>query len=503
MRRLVDVIVVGNGAVALSVAVEIARRAPELKISVVGPAARERGASVAAGAMLNCFGEVTRYTHSHPAAEARFAVAREALDLWPQWLAALEEDAGGAAAAALRASWSEGTFVIMSSSAGRIAGENFAAICAAAAQYSEPHEIVDPEQVDGLAPRPSSRPLQALHLRREGAVDGRAVVAGLEQAARGRNVELVPATVRSLLKTAGGAMSGVELTDGRKVSAGTVVLAAGAASGALADQVLPLGAVPPMLHGTGLAVAVKRVNCGPRGGHVIRTPNRAGTCGLHVIPLTGEDEQYIGATNVISFGPAPGVYLGLAQSMMQQAAEQVDQALAVSYVYRWMIGTRPIPLDCHPLIGPCSVPGLLFATGTYRDGFHDSPAIACHIADNLINGTRWPKDTPFTHFAPERMPIEIMSVPEAVADTARHAVDIMHDYGMRMPWWLDGAPLEEWAHNRIARFYQSVQNPVALLPEIIDPQFLDPQFLDSETANFKSVGLLRQYLRAARVHHGT
>ncbi|PAU46146.1 hypothetical protein CK936_25455 [Streptomyces albireticuli] len=306
MRGMADVVVVGNGAVGLSVAVEIARRAPELKISVIGPAERARAASVAAGAMLNCFGEVTTHTRRHPVSEARFAVARAALDLWPRWLAALEEDVGEASASAVRASWSDGTFVIMSSSSGRIAGENFEAMCATAAELGEPHELVAPEQVDGLAPRLGHRPLRVLHLRREGAVDGRALVAALERAACERGVERVPATVRSLLRASGGAVSGVELEDGRRVAAGAVVLAAGVAGGALADQVLPPGAVPPMLHGTGLAVTVKRVNTGPRGPHVIRTPNRAGTCGLHVVPLAGEDEQYIGATNVITFGPATG-----------------------------------------------------------------------------------------------------------------------------------------------------------------------------------------------------
>ncbi|GAA4803377.1 FAD-dependent oxidoreductase [Streptomyces ziwulingensis] len=492
-----DVVVVGNGAVGLSIAVEIARRAPELHVSVVGPVERTRAASVAAGAMLNCFGEVTAHTRRHRASEARFAIARVALDLWPQWLAELEADAGGAEAAAVRASWSEGTFVVMGSSSGRIAGENFAAMREAAVELGEPHELVDPEQVDGLAPRLGQRPFQVLHLRREGAVDGRAVVTALERAARRRNVELVPATVRSVLRASDGAVSGVELRDGRTVSAGAVVLAAGVASGALADQVLPAGAVPPMLHGTGLAVTVKRVNTGPRGPHVIRTPNRAGTCGLHVVPLAGEDEQYIGATNVIGFDPAPGVYLGLAQTMLRQASEQVDETLAVSYVQRWLVGTRPIPLDCYPLIGPCSIPGLLFATGTYRDGFHSSPAIARHLASTLLQNSPEDNDSPFTQFVPERMPIETTSVSEAVEGAARHAADTMHDQGTQMPWWLDHTPLEEWARGRIRAFFESLEEPVALLPEVIDPQFLDPAAIDT-----RSTDRLRRYLRAARLHHG-
>ncbi|WP_370423756.1 NAD(P)/FAD-dependent oxidoreductase [Streptomyces sp. QH1-20] len=491
--------VVGNGAVGLSVAVEVARRSPESRVTVVAPAARTRGASVAAGAMLNCFGEVTRYTRLHPAAEARFAAARDALALWPQWLSALEEDAGDPEATAVRASWSEGTFVIMSSRSGRIAEENFAAMRTAAAETGEAHELVSYDRVDGLSPRLDHRPMQALYLRREGAVDARAVVTALEKAARRRGVELVDATVRSLALTPHGAVSGVRLGDGRMLGAGTVVLAAGAASGVLAADVLPPGAVPPMLYGTGLAVRVTREpNTGSRGPYVIRTPNRAGTCGLHVVPLTGEDQQYIGATNVISVRPAPGVHLGLAQTMLRQAFEQIDHTLAVAHLRDCLIGVRPIPLDCFPLIGPCSVPGLFFATGTYRDGFHSSPAIARHVATALLHGITDDHGAPFTHFAPERLPIETLSVAQAITDTARHAADTMHDQGMNMPWWLDHMPLEEWAHQRIERFYDSLQDPVALPPEVVDPQFLDPTATDPA-----AVDQLRRYLREARHHHGS
>ncbi|MEV8439578.1 FAD-dependent oxidoreductase [Actinosynnema sp. NPDC051121] len=99
----VDVAVVGNGVLGLSVAVEVARRAPELRIAVIGPPDRPGAATAAAGAMLNCFGEVTRHTGGHPAARAKFALARETLDRWPQWLGQLADEAGPeAGGAALR-----------------------------------------------------------------------------------------------------------------------------------------------------------------------------------------------------------------------------------------------------------------------------------------------------------------------------------------------------------------------------------------------------------------
>ncbi|MCE7000439.1 hypothetical protein LZG04_37320 [Saccharothrix sp. S26] len=43
----VDLAVVGNGALGLSVAVEVARRAPEPRIAVIGPAWRRARCSTA------------------------------------------------------------------------------------------------------------------------------------------------------------------------------------------------------------------------------------------------------------------------------------------------------------------------------------------------------------------------------------------------------------------------------------------------------------------------
>jgi glycine oxidase len=81
--RTADVVVVGNGVLGLSVAVETVARDPALRVAVVGPRARPGAASVAAGAMLDCSAEVTGRTGEHPTSQAKFAPAREAARLWP------------------------------------------------------------------------------------------------------------------------------------------------------------------------------------------------------------------------------------------------------------------------------------------------------------------------------------------------------------------------------------------------------------------------------------
>ncbi|MEU0272819.1 FAD-dependent oxidoreductase [Streptomyces sp. NPDC006307] len=491
-----DVVVVGNGVLGLSVAVEIALRAPKTRVAVVGPTGRPMAATAAAGAMLNCFGEVTRYTDRHPVTRARFALAREALDAWPGWMETLADLAGPAVGKALRASYRTGTLVLLGARSGHVAADNFEAMRAAAERYDEPYELLGAADVDGLAPRPDARPLRVLHLHREGAVDARAVLAALEAAASRLGVRLVSGTVRELLAGAG-AVRGVRLDgDGDTLTAGTVVLAAGAAGSALAETVLPPGAVPPMLFGTGASLLVQRTTTsGPGARQVMRTPNRAATCGLHVVPMADDGHQYIGATNVITTEPITGAELGSCHSLMRQVCEQFDHDLAFARVQRLMVGARPVPLDCFPLLGPCSLSGLVFATGTYRDGFHCSPALAPRLAATVLDPAV--QDTDLQWFTPERMPIAVLTPDEALTDTVDHAVDTMSEQGMQLPFWVDGTPLREWVRRRVERLHEELGQPLALAPELIYPQFLAPKSTDSSCAATR----LRRYLDAARTHY--
>jgi glycine/D-amino acid oxidase-like deaminating enzyme len=484
-----DIAVVGNGVLGLSIAVEIARRAPTIRIAVIGPPGRTLSASTAAGAMLNCFGEVTKYTHRHPAAEAKFAIARQALDEWPAWLDRLCDDVGHDAAA-LRASRTGGTFVLLSGRSGRIAQENFQAMRAALIKYNEPHEQVDPEDIEGLEPRPGARPYHAVHLQREGAIDARAVVAALEAAARRHRVHIVSATVQAVLAD-GDAVAGVQFADGSRLSADTVILAAGSASGALADSVLPAGETPPMLHGNGLALLTQRT--APHSAReVLRTPIRAGSCGLHLVPLAGEGREYLGSNNMVTRHPAHGPGIGDCQAFLHQMCEQIDQNIVSSHVTQWLHGARPMSLDCFPLIGESSLCGLFFATGTYRDGFHCSPVIARHVADSVLEQGSSTNPS-FDWFTPKRLPIQTMTVEEAVAEFIWHEVDASYEYGLSLPFWLDSETVAQHSKQRARRVHEQLDELVALPPEIV-------MSLIGLTAS-DGLADLRLYLHAARAYH--
>ncbi|QHC23526.1 NAD(P)/FAD-dependent oxidoreductase [Streptomyces sp. GS7] len=454
-----DVVIVGNGALGLSIAVETALRDRSLRIAVVGPEARPGSASVAAGAMLNCFAEVTARTGEHPASRAKFALAREAARLWPGWLDRL---ADAARPVAVPVGSIRGTLVVLGARSTGDGLGSMRAIRAAAEEHGEPFQDVDPHGIAALEAEAGDQPVDALYLENEGAVDARRVLASLEAAASGLGVRRVAGEVTSLV-TAKEAVTGVRLSSGATLPAGAVVLAAGAASGRLIEQ-LPRGTVQPMLNGTGVALETQRVR-GEAVPYVVRTPTLVGGCGLHAVPL-GDGVEYLGATNHVYFDAPAGPRLGIVQALLSGYIAQFDRNIAFSAVRRWHYGLRPVPLDTFPLLGRAPMPRLFFATGTYRDGFHSAPAIARHLAGLLTDGAA-PEHDPYAVFAPGRKPIETMTANDAAERFAQMALLIAVERGMRLPYIFGTEPIAAACRQKALACVERLGVPVALAPEIL------------------------------------
>ena len=479
-----DVLIVGNGVIGYSIAYELAKRSRDLRVAVCGPARRPGAASAAAGAMLNTFGEITRNTLASAPGQAKFELCRQALDRWPSWLAELKQASGDAD---LDRTWTQGTTVLLNAKSGLLDDQNFAALEAALAKFDEPHEEIDPHDVPGLLPRPEGRPLRALHLTREGAIDARALLRGLEAAATAAGVTSVDAEVAEI-RTEGGRTTGVTLADGTTVRSGAVVLAAGAFSGAL-TRVFEPGTVPAMYAGRGIAFLTHRSDdSGFR--NVVRTPTRAGNCGLHMVPF-GDGREYYGATNIPVDEPRVLGDLGMSEFLLKVAREQLDQRLYFADI-EWKVGNRPMSIDGFPMIGRTSIEDLLVVTGTYRDGFHCSPVIARLVTDDLLGEGCLKEKLP--HFRPERAPIQTMTPEEAVRELILTAVSGGHEDGINLPGYHIGLePFEAHYQQAMERFYAVLDQPVGLLPEILLSLIFEP-----DLANHR----VTTYLNAAHQRYG-
>jgi glycine/D-amino acid oxidase-like deaminating enzyme len=377
--------------------------------------------------------------------------------------------------------------VIHNAKSGVLDDQNFAALLSALKEFDEPYEEIDPHGIVGLHPHAEARPLRAIHMPREGAIDARAVLGGLERAAESLGVTTLDVHVTEILKSAG-QVTGVALSDGGRIEAGTVILAAGAFSGALTEIFEP-GAVPAMLSGRGISLMVRR-QVEPGFQNTVRSPTRAGACGLHVIPL-GDGIDYFGATNEVYDAPSVHADFGNSQLLMQYAREQLDLGLHRADIERWVVGNRPIAVDGFPMIGRTSVDGLIIATGTYRDGFHCSPVIAQYVTEDILGTSRLAQRLPL--FVPERAPIETMTVPESVQEFVFQMISGAFEAGLTLPGYHTDMTFFEERHQQDAeRFYALLDSPVALSTEVLIP------ILNSAQPDKHRI---TEYLRATRKYH--
>jgi glycine/D-amino acid oxidase-like deaminating enzyme len=446
-----DIVVVGNGVVGLWVATETARRVGG-RVVVVGPATRTGAASPAAGAMLGCFGEVTRHTLTSEAGRARFALQLAAHEQWP---AALGELGAHAADPLLVAT---DTYVVLNAVGGTLDSANLAAMVQALTEHGREHEVVD--HVPGLDPLDTARPLRALRLPDEGVVHSGRLIAALEARAAASGVEIIDARVERI-EHDGTRATGVVLSDSTRIGAGAVVLAAGAWTTPLLDTLPDPHAVQPVYSGSGIAYAAERV-MGDRLTSAIRSVTRAGSCGLHALPLGGGVE-YFGATNVIFGEPELRPHLGVCQFLAECAIDQIDRSASYSRIDELRIGNRPVPFDTFPLLGPGPIDDLWITSGGYRDGLHSAPEVA-RLASVSIHdaANQFP-----AMFSPTRHPLTTMSVDASIDDFVDQQIASAFEGGSRLSPFLDRSDLDRAFRPRALELYRRLGTTLQLAPDLI------------------------------------
>ena len=143
----------------------------------------------------------------------------------------------------------------------------------------------------------------------------------------------------------------------------------------------PLG-VPPVLAGRGasLLLDVPQVPV----EHVVRTPNAAFACGVHMVPRAGGG-LHLGGTNRLTLSPDPErrATVGELAALVGDATALLDYRLGGAEVTGTRVSLRPYTIDHLPLIGPTGDPRVLLATATYRCGILLTPRLAALTADEV------------------------------------------------------------------------------------------------------------------------
>jgi glycine oxidase len=354
-----DAVFVGGGVIGLASAWRSARAG--LSVALVDPEPGH-GATWAAAGML------APVTEAHYGEEALVRLNLAAARLWPDFARELEADS------ALPVGYLQhGTVVVAVDSSDRLAID----------------EVLAFQQGLGLdATRLSARECRALepslapglrggvNVPGDHQVDNRLLVAGLLGACRQAGVSLITHRALGVQISPEPRAVGVELDGGTTLRAGAVVVTAGCHSSQLGG--LPPGALPPVRPVKGLTLRLAAPPGVPRLQRTLRGLVHGETC--YLVPR--DDGSVVVGATVEEKGFDCTVQAGAVYDLLRDARSIVP-GLDEYELTETSVGLRPGSPDNAPAIGPTAVPGLLVATGHYRNGILLAPLTAQAITGLL------------------------------------------------------------------------------------------------------------------------
>lgn len=355
-----DAAVIGGGVIGLSVAWRAARAG--LSVAVVDPEPGS-GASHFAAGMIAPVGE------AEYGEEAVVALNRDSAARYPSFIAELELDAGRSAGYR-----QTGTLHVATDIDEQTALER-------EFRYRQelglPVERLTSRQTRDVEPGLAPSIRGGMLVESDHQVDPRAMVATLLQACNRLGVQIHRSRASLLIEA--GRATGVGLDGGERLEASRVVLAAGCWSGAVPG--VPEADRPPVRPVKG---QILRLRGAP--GMIARTIHGGS---VYILPR-GDGRVVIGGT-VEERGFDTSVTAGAVYELLREARALVPDVVELELVEA-SAGLRPGSPDNMPMVGDSTTPGLIVATGHYRNGYLLAPATADAVAWVLAGG-RWPGAT--------------------------------------------------------------------------------------------------------------
>lgn len=204
----------------------------------------------------------------------------------------------------------------------------------------------------------------------DGSVDPRRVIKALHAALDEQKVTRLAAPVKSI---SGGPVPAVTLAGGDTIRGRYVVLAAGCWSALIRGAPPALGSNLRPVKGQILRLRGRA----PLPNHVIRTQE------VYIVPRAG-GEVVVGATVEEAGFDSTATAGGVLELL--RAADEVVPGIREMQVKQISAGLRPGSTDNGPLLGVSYLPGIILATGHYRNGILQAPVTADGIAVLLAGG---------------------------------------------------------------------------------------------------------------------
>jgi glycine oxidase len=384
--RSADVVVIGGGVIGLSVAWRLARRGAMVTLVDDDPAG---GASRAAAGML------APVTEAHFGEEALTALNLESSRRWPAFAAEVEEASGMTVGYR-----SEGTLAVA------FDDDDLRMLTALAAYHERlglPGQRLRGRECRSLEPLLSPRIRGGIFVESDHQVETRALTAALLVAAERAGVTVLRERAAQLDVDGGdgradaaapgvgaGRAVGVTLESGEHVRAGVTVLAAGSWSAEMPG--LPPEVRPPVRPVKGQILRLRASDAlAPRLSCTVRGVRRGRS--IYAVPRA-DGRVVVGAT-VEEKGWDTTVTAGAVRELLEDATEVIP-ALGEFELIETLARLRPGTPDNGPILGPSALPGLIMATGHYRNGVLLTPVTVDAVAGAVLGEPPPAVAAPFT-----------------------------------------------------------------------------------------------------------
>jgi glycine oxidase len=372
-----DVVVVGAGAVGLAIAWRAAQRG--LRVTVL-----ERGDAPGAGTSAVAAGMLAPISETIATELPLMRLGLESVDAYPEFVEELS-DASGMEPGYLRC----GTVLAArDGDEAEALGREFELRQSLGLTV---HRL-RPSEARRLEPALSPALRLALEIPDDHAIDPRKLSAALAGAVRNAGATLRTGAMVEQVSVADGRVAGVCLTDGERIIAEHVVVAAGAWTEAV-------GGLP----------ADARVPIHPVKGQILRLHDPAGPGLLtRVLRMTGGyllprgDGRYVLGATMEERGFDTTVTAGGAFELLRNAFELLPSVTEL-VIDELSAGLRPTTPDNAPAIGPGGIPGLHWAVGHYRHGILLTPVTA-ELVVGALAGEAVPAEFAATRFAGVAVP---------------------------------------------------------------------------------------------------
>lgn len=344
-----DVLLAGGGLIGCAVAWRLAQAGAIVAVADPGPA--DGVASTAAAGMLA------------PLAEAHepgpfLDLALTSLAMYPQFVADVEA-AAGIGVELVR----QGKLVVATTAA-----QADALRAAYEWQLRAGHDVrmLSAAQARDLEPHLTTAAHAAVLIRDDHRVDNVRLASALARAAARAGVHFLPHAVDEVLRDTTGRVAGVRLHGGETIEAEVVVVAAGCWSGRIAGLPAPLPIEPvrgQMLQLEPAQPLFRHTLAGPEGYLVPREDGRV---------IVGSTEEHVGFDASTTAEALDG---------LRDVAIALVPGLGDAPTTAAWAGLRPATPDGLPILGEdARMPGLVYATGHFRNGVLLTPVTAEVVA---------------------------------------------------------------------------------------------------------------------------